>query len=449
MSRLQPLRRWRDARRLRACLDQPPHVLIIVHNLPVPFDRRVWLQCQALRDAGFRVSVICPCGPGDPPFEVHEGVALHKYTPKESSGGALSYVIEFLVGWIASARLAVRVWRHDRIDVIQACNPPDIYFSLAAPFKLGGTSFVFDQHDLAPELYEARYGNRHPLVRRALTLLERWSHGSADHVIVPNESYRQLALQRGGVAASDVTVVRNGPDLKALTVQEPDPELRYGKQHLCCYLGVMGAQDGVDLLVQAIELVVHEHGVQNCHFALLGYGERKDVVERWVTDHGLADWVTFTGRVDDQQISAYLSTASLGLAPEPPNEFNNRSTIVKVMEYMAFRLPVVAFDLAETVVSAGEGAVYVHGDDVKSFAQAIVDLLAAPAERNRRGQIARERVEEHLSWQHQRQHYLAVMERHVAERRPHGAPQSGVGSEPSQKGPVALSSRAPKEGSRS
>lgn len=406
---------------------------MIVHNLSVPFDRRSWLQCRALREAGHAVSVICPRGSGDAAFERLEGVDIHRYRSREATGGLLAYALEFAIGWLATARLLLRIRRRRRIDVVQACNPPDIYFTLAAVLKLAGAQFVFDQHDLCPELYAARENGGRPAVARALQVLERASQRTADQVIVPNESYRRLAIERGGVDPAAVAVVRNGPDLRAFVPRRPDPALRHGKNHLCCYLGVMGAQDGVDLLVEAIRSVVHTHGVRNCHFALLGYGDRKAAMEAWVAEQGLDPWVTFTGRVGNGEISAYLSTADLGLAPEPSNPFNERSTIVKVMEYMAFGLPVVAFDLPETQVSAGEAGVYVRGGP-EGFAAQIVSLLADPAERARRGRIGRARIEQQLSWSHQRQRYLEVMGARLPSSTASGGPRR---AEDRSSGPLA------------
>lgn len=411
--------RWRRARRAPAVT--AAHVLVIVHNLSVPFDRRTWLQCRALRAAGYDVSVICPREPGQPGFERLEGIDVHRYRGREATGGLLGYAIEFLVGWVATARLAARIWRRQPFQLIQACNPPDTYFVLARAFAPLGVRFVFDQHDLSPELYAARGGRPRRSVRWALDLVERGSLRQADHVIVTNESFRRRALQRVPRPPASVTVVRNGPDLDSLVPVPPDPSLRHGRRYLCCYLGVMGAQDGIEVLLSAIHAVVFDHGVRDCHFALLGYGERKGAAEAWIGDHGLSPWVTFTGRVGDEVIRAYLSTADLGLAPEPPNAFNARCTIMKVMEYMAFGVPVVAFDLPETRVSAGAAGSYVDGG-AAAYAARIAALLDDAEQRAEMGRVARERIERELAWRHQGGRYLEV----IAAQLPAGEPRSAA-----------------------
>ena len=391
--------------------ENPPHVLVIVQNLPVPFDRRVWLECQALRDDGFHVSVICPRGDADVPHEVLEGVEIHRYRPYPPTQAKVGFVLEYLYSFARTAWLLARVLRPHRIDVIQTCNPPDIFWPLLLLVRAMGGRVVFDQHDLCPELYESRFPDGPQLPARVLRLLERCTYAAADHVVATNESYRDTALRRGGKRTDEVTVVRTGPDPDRLKRRAPEPSLRRGRTHLVCYLGVMGPQDGVDVVVRAADIIVHRLGRRDVSFTLLGTGDCfADLVE--LRDSlALGDVVEFTGRASDELVFRVLSTADVGLSPDPRNPLNDVSTMNKTMEYMAFELPVVAFDLRETRVSAQESAVYVGDDEVESYANAIVDLLDDEARRREMGTAARRRVEDVLAWSHQRPAYVGVYRR--------------------------------------
>jgi glycosyltransferase involved in cell wall biosynthesis len=384
-------------------------VLIIVQNLPVPFDRRVWLEACALRDAGFQVSVVCPKGPGDPPFQVIEGIHIRKYRPPPPTSGALSYAWEFAYCWSRTLFLVLRAAAQEGFDVIQACNPPDTYWALAAPFKPFGKRFVFDQHDLCPEVYVSRFPDGSRAVRRALTLLERATYALADHVVATNESYRETAMGRGNVPASRVTVVRTGPNPDRLRKGPPVDSWRHGKRYLCAYLGVMGPQDGVDLALRAAAAIVRS-GRDDVQFVFVGSGDSYDELVSLAHELGIAERVTFTGRVPDETVFEVLSTADVGLSPDPLNPLNDVSTMNKTMEYMAFELPVVAFDLKETRVSAGPAAVYAPPNDTDAFARAILELLDDPVRRADMGRQGRERIERELAWRHQAPRYLSVYE---------------------------------------
>lgn len=386
-------------------------VLIIVQNLPVPLDRRVWLECRSLVAAGYGVSVICPRADGGPAYQELEGVRIHTYPPVPPTDGVLSYVCEFAYCWLRSFLLALRVAVRDRFDVIQACNPPDTYFALALPFKVLGVPFVFDQHDLCPEVYQSRFVRDRGALLAGVRWLERCTYAVADHVIVTNESYRAVALARGRKASESVTVVRSGPDPERMRRGTPRPELKAGRKHMCCYLGVMGPQDGVDLLLRSLRVLVHDLGRRDCHFALLGFGDCLQSLRGLASELDLDDWVTFTGRADDEMIRAYLSTADIGLSPDPKNPLNDVSTMNKTMEYMAFSLPGVAYDLTETRVSAERSAIYVEPNDIVAYARAISDLLDTPATAEVMGRIGRFRVEHDLAWQHQARAYVAVYDR--------------------------------------
>jgi glycosyltransferase involved in cell wall biosynthesis len=384
-------------------------VLIIVQNLPVPFDRRVWLECQALVSAGYRVAVVCPKGRGDPSYEVVDTVELYKYRPYAPGGSKLSFVSEYVYSFLATARMALKARRSGRFAVIQACNPPDIFWPIAMAFRaVESTKFVFDHHDLCPELYESRFPSGPKLPYQGLRMLERRTHRAADHVIATNDSYRNIAIRRSGKPAGAVTVVRTGPDPDRLRRGPADPAQRRGRRYLAAYIGVMGPQDGVDIVVRAADVIVHELGRDDIAFTLIGSGDCFDDLISLRDELGLAGHVEFTGRAPDELVSRILSEADVGLSPDPKNPLNDVSTMNKSMEYMAFELPVVAFDLRETRVSTGDAAVYVTPNDVREYAQAIAELLDDEPKRTLLGKLGRARVEEDLAWCHQERAYLDV-----------------------------------------
>lgn len=389
-----------------------PRVLIIVQNLPVPFDRRVWLECRALTAADHDVTVICPKTTGDPDRAVLEGVTLLKYRPLAPGGGAAGFVLEYVHSFLATAWLVLRARRAGRFDVLQACNPPDIFWPIARWLRWrDGTRFVFDHHDLCPELYDSRFPNGPRLPRRGLLALERATFRTADHVVSTNDSYARIAMRRGGRISSEVTVVRTGPDPLRLRRGPEVAALRRGRAHLVAYLGVMGPQDGVDLAVRAAGHVVHGLGRRDVSFTFLGGGDCHADLRALVDELGLTQYVELPGRVPDGTVVDVLSTAEVGLCPDPKNPLNDLSTMNKTMEYMAFGLPVVAFDLKETRVSAADAAVYVPDGDVAAYARAIVDLLDDDAARRVMGDSGRARVVRELGWPHQEAGYVGVYER--------------------------------------
>jgi glycosyltransferase involved in cell wall biosynthesis len=391
-------------------------VLVIVQNMPVPLDRRVWLECQTLVDSGYRVSVICPKGPGDPARETVNGVRLYKYRGAPRARGLVGYGFEFAYCWLRTAILAVRLFFVDRFDAIQACNPPDTYWALARLFRRFGVRFVFDHHDLNPELYVSRRGRPSDRVLRVLEWLERQTYATADHVVTTNESYRARACERTGRQPDDVTVVRSGPDPQRMRRGDPRPELRSGRKHLVCYLGLMGPQDDVDTVVRVAHHVVHRLGRDDIAFSLLGYGDCLEDIRRLAVELEVADAVHFTGRVEIPAISDWLSTADLGITPDAKTPFADVSTMNKTLEYMAFGLPVLAFDLVETQSSAGAAAAYVTFEgrsdlDVAHMAEALVALVDDPARRAEMGRVGRARIENGHGWPTSARAYLAVYDR--------------------------------------
>ena len=406
-------------------------VLIIVQNLPVPFDRRVWLECQALVGAGYRVAVVCPRGNGDPGYHVVDGVELYKYRPYAPGGSRLSFVAEYAYSFAATAWKALLARRRGRFAVIQACNPPDIFWPLAMVFKgLDRTKFVFDHHDLCPELFESRFpGGSVTMPYRGLRALERRTHRTADHVISTNESYREIAITRSGKDPAAVTVVRTGPDPSKLQRGAGDPQLRRGRRFLAAYIGVMGPQDGVDIVVRAAAVVVHEMQRTDIAFTLIGKGDCFDELVALRDELKLVGHVEFTGRAPDELVKKIMSTADIGLSPDPMNPLNDVSTMNKTMEYMSFELPVVAFDLRETRISARDAAVYVTPtsdpeQDARDYAKAIVDILDDEAERARMGKVGRAHVEDELAWSHQERAYLRVYQALTGGPDHKGAPEA-------------------------
>ena len=387
-------------------------VLIIVQNLPVPFDRRVWLECQALVSAGYRIAVVCPKGKTDPSYQVIDTVELYKYRPYAPGGSKFGFVAEYVYSFLATAWLTLKARRSGRFAVIQACNPPDIFWPIALVFRaIDRTRFVFDHHDLSPELYESRFPEGPKLPYLVLRALERRTHRTADHVISTNASYADVAIARSGKPASSVTIVRTGPDPERLRRGLADPAQRRGHRFLAAYIGVMGPQDGVDIVVRAADVVIRELGRDDIAFTLIGSGDCFDDLVALRDELGLAGHVEFTGRAPDELVSRILSTADLGLSPDPKNPLNDVSTMNKTMEYMAFEMPVVAFDLRETRVSAGDAAHYVKPNDIHDYAEAIVRLMDDEAARARMGKLGRVRVEQELAWHHQERAYLGVYHR--------------------------------------
>jgi glycosyltransferase involved in cell wall biosynthesis len=389
-------------------------ILIIVQNLPVPFDRRVWLECQALTSAGYRVAVVCPKGKGDPGYEVIDGVEIHRYRPYAPGGSKLSFVAEYAYSFLATAWHTLKARRNGRFAVIQACNPPDIFWPIALAFRLERTKFVFDHHDLCPELFLSRFEHPPALPFKGLLWLERRTFRTARHVISTNESYRQIAIERGGKSPGDVTVVRTGPNPDRLKRGPADEELKRGRKHLVAYIGVMGPQDGVDIAVRAAGIIVREFGRDDIAFTLIGSGDSYDELVALRDELNLQGHVEFTGRAPDELVIKIMSTASAGLSPDPKNPLNDVSTMNKTMEYMAFELPVVAFDLRETRVSAQDAAVYATPNDVHEYAKALVGLLDDEAARAQLGKLGRARVEDDLAWSHQERAYLGVYQRLTA-----------------------------------
>jgi glycosyltransferase involved in cell wall biosynthesis len=359
------------------------------------------------------VSVICPISPDDDrlvcadstagDYEVLDGIHIYRFPLQFAASGFRAYLREYTIALLASLRLSLRVLREQGFDVVQVCNPPDIFFPLGAFYRLLGKGFIFDHHDLFPESIEFRFGGvSGRWMHRLALLFERLTFRTASAVMSTNESYRQIAIARGSVKPERVFVVRNGPELSFSESVAPDPALKHGHAYLACYLGVMGVEDGMEPMMEAIRHVVYDMQRQDIQFVLIGDGSLRPYALQRVAEWNLDAHVLLPGRLADRDVRRYLVTSDVCLSPDPYTPLNNLSTMNKIMEYMAFAKPVVSFDLQEARVSAGEGAVFVPCGDEPAFAEAIVDLIDDAPRRERMGRIGRQRIEEQLAWDHQR-----------------------------------------------
>ena len=395
-------------------MGSPGRVLHLSENLPLPFDRRVWLELCALRDAGWKVIAVSPMGERwTAAEEVIDGITLLRYPPPPPTKGTFSYVWEFLYCWFHTARLSVVALARHGFDVIHAANPPDTFWAIAAVYKLFGKRYVFDHHDLCPELYLARFGEerRGSLLHRARGFLEWAQFRTADLVISTNESYRQVAISRGGVPEGRVVVVRSGPSRKRFaTVRPVDESLKRGKQFLVAYLGVMAPQDGVDHLLRAAHILRHEHGRADVAFTLIGAGDSFEDLRALARELRLEDCVEFTGRIPDADVERILATADVCVCPDPRNPLNDVSTMNKVLEYMACGRPIVAYDLREHRYSAADGALYAEPNREDDFAAKIEALLADPERRRVMGTYNRQRFLERMAWEYSAAELLRAYE---------------------------------------
>jgi glycosyltransferase involved in cell wall biosynthesis len=362
------------------------------------------MELNALRAAGWEVSAICPMGEGGTePYEVLDGIHLWRYPAPPATSGFLSYAWEFLYCWLQTARLTLVVSARRGFDVIHTANPPDLFWAIALPFKSAGVKFVFDHHDLCPELYLSRFGEHRAgsLPHRMLQWLERMQFRTADLVVSTNESYRQVAIARGGKRPEQVRVVRSGPSRKRFgTIRQPEQALKRGRTFLVAYLGVMAPQDGVDHLVRAAKVLVQDRRRRDVAFTFIGSGDSFEDLKSLVRELGLEEDCEFTGRIPDSDVERILATADVCVSPDPKNPLNDVSTMNKVLEYMACAKPVVCYDLREHRYSAAEGALYATADDVEDLAAKIEQLLADPDMRARMGAYNRERFLSQMAWEH-------------------------------------------------
>lgn len=386
-------------------------ILIIVENLPVPFDRRVWAEAQSLREAGYDVCVICPRGPfAESPFESIDSIEIYRYPLPIQAEGKLGYFAEYSTALFWQCVYSFKVFRIRGFDAIHACNPPDLIFLVGAIYKyLFGKKFVFDHHDLNPELFEAKFGNR-GLLWRALVFLERMTFRVADISIATNLSYAQVAIQRGKMKPDRVFVVRSGPDLARVRELPPDVTWRNGRAHLVAYVGVIGEQEGIDLLLEAVRHITSTRQRSDIQFVVMGGGPSLKKLKETCARMQLSEFVNFTGRVDDTTLFKVLSTADICVNPDRPNVMNDMSTMNKIMEYMALGKPIVQFDLTEGRVSAQSASLYARKTDTVDFGNKILELIDDPARCQEMSIYGRQRVRDELSWEHEGPKLIAAYE---------------------------------------
>jgi glycosyltransferase involved in cell wall biosynthesis len=386
-------------------------VLMLLENNPYPRDGRVRQEATSLAAAGLKVTVISPKGSGQTWHEVCDGVRVYRYPAPPEADGFLSYMWEYGYSMAAAFLLSLFVFLRHGFDVVHTHNPPDTFVLIAAFFKLFGKRYVYDHHDLAPEMYYARFGgNGNPLVQRVLVWFEKLSCRLADRVIATNQSYRAVEMRRGKVPAERITIVRNGPDLDRLRLVDTDLDLCHNEKTTLCYVGDMGFHDGLDHLVRSLQRLAYDLRRTDFFCVLVGGGDAWSSVRSLSEQLGLTDYCLFTGQVAHHEVSRYLSAAEICVAPEPSNAYNDRSTMIKMMEYMALSKPIVAFDLPEHRFTAQEAAVYARPNDELDFARKIAGLMDAPQQRRRMAQIGRARIESELAWSYQSRYLLQVYE---------------------------------------
>ena len=401
------------------------HVLIIVENLPVPFDRRVWQEATTLHEAGAEVSIICPRMKGyTTARETLDGIDIYRHPLPVEASGALGYLVEYGTSIFWWYGYAAKIYAKKPFHVIHGCNPPDLIFAVALPFKLFGVKYVFDHHDINPEFYLAKFGKK-DFFYRLMLLFERLTFMCADVSIATNESFREIAIRRGKMPADRVTVVRSGPKLDRLKLGPGNETYKNGRRYLVGYLGTISEAEGIDLLLTAVQRVVATR--QDVQVAIIGGGTGQADMKALSEKLGLADYVDFYGRVTDERMVDVLNTADVCVNPDKPSEMNNLSTMNKIMEYMALKKPIVQFDLKEGRFSAQDASLYARPGDLTDFADKITYLLDNEAVRFRMGEFGYQRVLNELSWPHERGKLLRLYDRLLApalsqKNRPVGEP---------------------------
>ncbi|MGZ8938582.1 MAG: glycosyltransferase family 4 protein [Limisphaerales bacterium] len=375
-----------------------PCILIVVENLPVPLDRRVWQESCALRDAGYEVVVICPQMRGyTAPEEKLDGIQIYRHWISEEASGVGGFIREYASALWGEWRLAWKAWRRHKFRLIHLCNPPDLLFLVGAPFKLFGVRIIYDIHDLWPEMFEAKFGKR-GLLYWFVRIAERLTYACANVAIATNESVRRVALERGGMKPSKAFVVRTAPKIGNVNVT-PNPELKKGRTYLAGYIGVMGNADGVNHIIEAADHIVHKMGRRDIQFLLMGSGPEFDRLVQLRDSKGLGEFIDLPGRVTNEFLFSALKTIDLGVSGDPKNSYNDGCTMNKVLEYMAFGKPQVSFDLVETRASAQDAAVYVSEPSAEKLGEAIVATLENAELREKMGRRGYERLRDELNWE--------------------------------------------------
>jgi glycosyltransferase involved in cell wall biosynthesis len=388
-------------------------VLMLVQNLPVPFDRRVWQEALALDAEGYEVHIICPRTAEYPKRrELLNNIQIYRYSPGPEARRAAGYLLEYPVALLAHLRLAVSIRLRRRIDIVHICNPPDLLFLSVLPLVMAGARLIYDHHDATPELMIAKGQREDGMLVRLMKLFERLTYRCANVSIETNQSFREIALARGGMAPENVFVVRSAPNIARFSEAQPDETWRRGRKHLVGYLGIMGRQDGLDYLIDAADLIVREWKRDDVQFVLVGAGPELPRLQERVKAMGLADYIEFTGLVSSGRLlGSIMSTADVCVAPDEANSMNDISAMNKIVEYMALGRPIVQFDLHEGRLSAGPASLYAERNNVTALAEAIVQLIDDQEMGARMGQLGQERFRASLSWESQVPQLLAAYKR--------------------------------------
>jgi glycosyltransferase involved in cell wall biosynthesis len=376
-------------------------ILIIVENLPVPFDTRVWQEATTLVREGYAVSVICPKGKGfDEEYEFRDGVHIYRHDLPKEGNGPIGYAREYFSALRHEYRLAKQIYRERGFHVIHGCNPPDNIYMVAKRFKKFGVDYVFDHHDICPELFEAKFGKKSGPLYKSQIWLEHRTYKHCTFAFVTNESYKKIAIERGGMDPEKVYVLRSGPKLERLKIQDPKPEVKRGKKYMVGYLGVIGQQEGIEYVLEAARYLKEDKGRNDIFWGIVGGGPHLDALRKQAHDMGLDDCLEFTGRVPDQTLLDYLNTADVCVNSDEYNEMNDKSTMNKVLEYMALGKPIVQFDLTEGRYSAADASLYAERNNAHDLADKVLYLLENPEKRRQMSEIGRSRILNELSWDH-------------------------------------------------
>lgn len=392
-------------------------VLIIVENLPVPFDTRVWQEATTLAANGYTVSVICPTGKGyDKEYEFLQGVHIYRHVLPKEGNGAIGYAREYYCALRDEYRLARKVYKERGFHVIHGCNPPDDIYLVARPFRRKGVDYVFDHHDICPELFEAKFGKAEGLLYKSQVWLERQTYKHCKFAFVTNQSYRQIAIERGNMKPEDVIILRSGPKLERLRIVPAKPEIKRGRKYMVGYLGVIGQQEGIEYMLEAAKYIREELHRDDIFWGIVGGGPHLEQLKKLSAEMGLEDIVEFTGRVPDETLLDYLNTADVCVNSDEYNSMNDKSTMNKILEYMALAKPIVQFDLTEGRFSAQDASLYAEPNNAKDMAEKVISLLEDPERRKEMGGYGRNRVINELSWEHTSKALLEGYDRYFKAR---------------------------------
>jgi glycosyltransferase involved in cell wall biosynthesis len=385
------------------------HILIIVENLPLPFDRRVWQEANTLKSSGAEVSIICPRMKGyTSKYENIKDIHIYRHPLPTEGRRGFGYLAEYSVALFWEFVLSWKIFFKKRFDIIHGCNPPDLIFLVALFFKPFGVKYIFDHHDINPELYIAKFAKK-GILYKTMVLFERLTFAAANFSIATNESYKEIAVRRGKMKGDKVAVIRSGPSLDRLKITPGNIKHKNGRKYLVGYVGVIGEQEGLDLLLESAKIITRK--TSEIQFAIVGGGTDLEKIQKLSTKMGLDDYVKFYGRVSDEDLIDILNTSDICVNPDKPTEMNNLSTMNKIMEYMAIKKAIVQFDLKEGKFTARDASLYAENNNVNDFADKILWLLSNKEERIRMGEYGYKRVVSELSWEHEGKKLIAFYKR--------------------------------------